>query len=395
MIKLCIISTVPSTILTFFGDQLGYLQKNGFEVTVITSPLEPSQNFGNKFSEGVKFYAVKMSRTINPLDDCKAFWQMLRIIKKGRFDIVQYVTPKASLLGSLAAWRCKVPVRLYLMWGLYYVTLHGFRRFLFRSFERIVCACSTAIAPDSKGNVQFALQEGLCTPDKIGVVGAGSANGVDVERFDPVRLAPFRTVIRTRHNIPQEAFVFGTIAAIVGDKGVNELIAAFADIAKAHPQAYLLYVGQTTEKDPVRPETLRQIETHERIIHVGWQTEPEKYMAAMDVFVLPTYREGFGVVNIEASAMGLPVISTDVPGPQESIVHGETGILVPAMQVEPLAEAMQEIMRQPVLAKKLGEAGRRRVADCYEQKTLWKEIVKHKLQLLKQAGVPVPQGVTL
>ena len=386
-IRLCIISTIPTTIKVFFGDQLEYLQENDFDITVITSLPIGSKDFGKDFSEGIELRAVKMSRTINPMDDLRALYEIYKIIKHGSFDIVQYVTPKASLLGSTASWFAKVPVRLYLMWGLYYVTQAGLKRLFFKVTEKVICRCSTFIAPDSKGNCVVAVNEGLCGEEKIGVVGHGSANGVDIKRFDPDRLASFKEEIRRKHNIPLEAFVFGTIAAIVGDKGINELIAAFLQVAEKRSNVYLLYVGQTTEKDPVKPETLKQIENHKQIVHVGWQIEPEKYMAAMDVFILPTYREGFGVVNVEASAMRLPVISTDVPGPQESIAHGQTGILVPAKEVEPLVEAMKDLLDRPILVKRMGEAGRKRVQEFYEQKQLWAEIIKHRKKLVKESRV--------
>jgi glycosyltransferase involved in cell wall biosynthesis len=384
MIKLCIISTIPNTIKVFFGGQLKFLQDKGFEITIITSSFERSVDFGGVLPNGVKLEIVEMSRTVKPLEDTRAFFQILKIIKQNKFDIVQYVTPKAALLGSVAAWLAKVPVRLYLMWGLYYVTQIGFKKFVFKAIEKIVCSCSTAIAPDSKGNVKLAVEEGLCKADKVSIVGHGSANGVDTERFDPDKLADEGKQIRNQLNIPDNAIVFGCIAAIVGDKGINELIEAFDIVSKNSPQAYLLYIGQTTEKDPVKNSTLETMKSNPRIIHLGWQTEPEKYMAAMDIFVLPTYREGFGVVNIEASAMKLPVISTDVPGPQESIVNGETGILVPAKQVEPLAEAMKDLLGRHLYAKKLGEAGRKRVQGHYEQKKLWNNIIKHRLELLQK-----------
>ncbi len=384
MIRFCIVATVPTTIKAFFGKQLAFLKENDFDITVITSPSGNQLDFGGKLPEGIKLYPVKMSRTIKLLEDLKAFFEILKIVKQNKFDIVQYVTPKAALLGSIASWRAKVPVRLYLMWGLYYVTRKGFKKLLFKTMEKLVCRLSTAIAPDSKGNVKFAVEEGLCTAEKIGVVGHGSANGVDTERFDPDELSGDGERIRAELGIPEKAIVFGCIAAIVKDKGVNELIEAFGEVSKNNPDAYLLYIGQATEKDPVDKSTLEVMESHRKIIHLGWQTEPEKYLAAMDIFVLPTYREGFGVVNIEASAMRLPVISTDVPGPQESIVNGRTGVLVPARQVKPLVQAMLTLLDRPLCRKRLGEAGRIRMQEFYEQKRLWPQIVEHRLRLLSE-----------
>lgn len=382
MIRLCIITTIPSTIRAFIGEQLRYLQQSSFDITIITAPDEA---FAKSLPEEVKYEPVLMTRVVRPLQDIKAFFKILHILKQDKFDIVQYATPKAALLGSLASCFAKVPVRLYLMWGLYYVTQTGFKKFLFKTIEKIICSCSTAIAPDSKGNVKLAIGEGLCKADKIAVVGHGSANGVDTERFNPARFTETRDSIRSELNIPKDSVLFGSMAPLVGDKGINELVSAFDELAKRRPNIFLLIIGGEREKDFVRPATITTIKEHPRIRNIPRTTEPEKYLAAMDIFVLPTYREGFGVVNIEASAMGLPVISTDVPGPQESIVNGETGILVPAKEVNPLVQAMTALLDRPSYAKKLGEAGRKRVQDFYEQKKLWQSILEHKKSLLEKA----------
>lgn len=383
--KLCIISTIPATIKAFFGAQLEYLHENSFDISVITSSGLSSQDFNKDLPEDIILYTIAMGRTIEPLKDVKALKDIYKIIRENHFDIVQYVTPKAALLGSIASWLAGVPVRLYLMWGLYYITQKGFKKFLFKTIEKIICRLSTTIAPDSKGNCKLAVDEGLCKAEKVAVVGHGSANGVDIEIFNPDRLIEEREKNRTELGFSDEDIVFGCIAAIVGDKGINELIEAFKIVSAGHPKAYLLYIGQTTEKDPVNDSTVKALDNHNKIIHLGWQTEPQKYLAAMDIFVLPTYREGFGVVNIEASAMELPVISTDVPGPQESIVNGETGILVPARQVEPLVQAMVTLLEKPLYAKQLGKAGRKRVIEYYEQKKLWQAILEHRLSLIENA----------
>jgi len=387
MIQLCLITTIPITIKAFFGGQLRFLRDNGFDVTIITSPITTQyESFGSRLPEGIKFETVQMGRTIKPVEDIKAFFRILAILRRGRFDIVQYVTPKAALFGSVASWLVGIPVRLYLMWGLYYVTQCGIKNKIFKFLEKVVCRLSTDIAPDSKGNCRIAIKEGFCKAEKIAVVCHGSANGVDTERFDPQKLAETGIRIRGELHLPHRAKVFGSITPIVGDKGVNEMVGAFVKIAEEYSNTYLLIVGQTTEKDPVDSATLETIRNHPRIRHIGWQKEPEKYLAAMDIFVLPTYREGFGVVNIEACAMQLPVISTDVPGPQESIIDEETGLLVPARTVEPLVNAMKRLLDELEFARQLGIAGRQRVQEYYEQKQLWKAIVEHRRALLKKTG---------
>jgi len=386
MIKLCIITTIPNTLKAFFGEQLTFLQKNGFDLTVISSPVAKGyEKLGQELPQNVKYEKVQLQRVIKPLDDIKSFFKILFILKKNRFDIVQYATPKAALFGSIASWLVQAPVRLYLMWGLYYVTQSGIKKKIFKFLEKLVCFLSTNIAPDSKGNSRFAVEEGLCKAQKISVVHHGSANGVDTERFHPQKLVATGKKIRDDLQIPHEATVFGSITAIVGDKGVNEMVSAFIRISGEYNNVYLLIVGQTAEKDPVSCTTLKSIRNHPRIRNIGWQKEPEKYLAAMDIFVLPTYREGLGVVNIEAGAMQLPVISTDVPGPQESIIDGKTGLLVPARQVEPLVNAMKRMLDDPAFAKQLGIAARQRVQECFEQKKLWKAIVEHRNVLLKKS----------
>lgn len=385
MIRLCIIATIPTTIKVFFGKQLCFLRENGFGVTIITSSMTTQdEGFDGSLPEGIKFKAVQMGRTIKPIEDLKAFFRILAILRRGRFDIIQYVTPKAALFGSIASWLVGIPVRLYLMWGLYYVTQEGMRKKIFKFLEKVVCRLSTDIASDSKGNCQIAIEGGFCKAEKIAVVYHGSANGVDTEKFDPQKLAEIGMRIRSELHLPRGARVFGSITPIVGDKGVNEMVAAFVKIAEEYANAYLLIIGQTKDKDPVEPATLEIIKNHPRIRCIGWQKEPEKYLAAMDIFVLPTYREGFGVVNIEACAMQLPVISTDVPGPRESIVNEETGLLVPARVVEPLVSAMKRLLDEPDFARQLGVAARQRVQKYYEQKQLWKAIVEHRLRLLSE-----------
>ena len=385
MINMCIVATLSATVKAFWGDQLRFLQDNGFKITIIASLKEGMEPFQEGFPENVKIIYVKMSRKIKPFEDIIALKTIIGIMRKEQFDLVQYVTPKGAMFGSISSRLAKIPVRLYLMWGLYYTTQSGLKRCFFKHIEKWVCRLSTAIAPDSKGNLKLAVDEGLCKADKISVVGNGSANGVDTERFDPGKMAPYRNEIRHKLAIPQDAFVFGTVANVVRDKGINELIEAFNAVAEWNPKVYLLGIGEIPEKNPVTLKTLDIINNHERIIYIGKQKEIEKYFSAMDVFVLPTYREGFGVVNIEASAMKLPVISTDVPGPQESILHEETGLLVPARQVEPLKVAMETLMNRPILAKKLGELGRNRVQELYDQKKLWQLILEHRKKLVLES----------
>lgn len=383
MKNLCVITTVPSTFKAFLSDQLFFLSENDYNINVITSSENGGQNFEKAFPDKFNYYFINISRKIKPCEDLKALYLIYCILSKNKFQIVQYATPKAALLGSIAAWLARIPHRIYLMWGLYYVTQKGIRKFVFKCSEKVVCLLSTNITPDSHGNVKFAIEEKLCSKSKIEVVWNGSANGVDVDRFDPQRLKGYRDSIRMTYRIPKNAYLFGTIAAIVRDKGINELVIAFDRLARKIDNAYLFIVGRPTEKNPVDQKVSDIIANHPRIVNISWQSEPEKIMAAFDAFVLPTYREGFGVVNVEACSMELPVISTKVPGPSESIVNGKTGILVPSKSISQLEKAMSKLIANPEMAYELGRSGRERVHMLYDQKKLWRKILQHRNSLIQ------------
>lgn len=373
-------ATVPESIVSFYGDQIDYLTDKGYEITVITSP---AGKVTNRISKQARLVLIPMTRTISPWQDLIALIKVLYCIRKGSFDIVQYSSPKAALLGSLSAWLCRVPVRLYLMWGLYFAGQDGLKRDFWKFLEKMICFFSTAVSPDSHGNMQFAVEEKLCLLSKISVIGKGSANGVDLSRFDPQRLKEKGIAVRKSLKIPHDAVVVGFVGRMRRDKGINELIQAFLDLHEKYPRLYLLLVGpneyKNGEYDLLINSTLAQ---QKRIMFVGQQDSPEDYLSAMDIFVLPSYREGFGIVNIEASAMALPVISTDVNGPRDAVLNSQTGILVPAKTINPLREAIETLYTNPYLRLDMGQAGRE-WAKNFEQRLMWQLIFAHRQALLQ------------
>jgi len=385
-IKLCIITTVPISIISFYGEQIDFLADRGFDITVITSP---DNELEKRISKKARLILIPMTRVVSPLRDLIALLKVFNYIRNGEFDIIQYSSPKAALLGSISSWFCHVPVRLYLMWGLFYTGQQGFKRYFLKFFEKVACFCSTHVSPDSNGNMLFAVQEKLCSLSKLSVVGIGSANGTDLKRFDSKRLKPMGEKIRLNLNIPSHALVFGFVGRLRRDKGVNELIFSFENLNKKYPDIYLLLLGsQEAAEDEFDNESRVSLVKNKHIISVGYQEKPEEFMSAMDVFVLPSYREGFGVVNIEASAMGLPVISTDIPGPRDSVINGKTGILVKVKSVEELTEAMEKLINDLDLRKNMGEAGRQ-WSNSFDQISHWEAIKEHRLNLLRKANIGV------
>jgi len=383
-VKICIMATVPISICTFYGKQIDFLTSKGFDVTVITSADEAGTE--KQISSSAKVYLVPLTRSITPLKDISCFKKILDIIAKGDFDIVQYSSPKAALLGSLAAWLCRVPVRLYLMWGMVYVTQSGIKRLVLKSMEKIICFLSTQVSPDSKGNCSFAVEEKLSSAKKVSLVSNGSANGIDLLRYDPRIFEGKKTEVRRKWDIPDNVLVIGFVGRLRKEKGVNELVMAFEKLLKKYTNLYLLIVGP---EEIQNKELLRDVEyfikNDPRIVCVGYQDKPEEFMAAMDIFVLPSYREGFGLVNLEASAMRLPVVSTDIPGPRDSVINNETGFLVQAQSIDSLFLSMEKLIKNKDLRIKMGEAGRI-WSSKFEQSNHWKNILQHRLMLLNVKG---------
>jgi glycosyltransferase involved in cell wall biosynthesis len=379
---LCIITTVSASIKAFYKGQLEALKQAGFEITVICANDE---ELSKQLPENVKFYSVPFSRIISPFSDIRAVFKLIHIFRKERFDIVQYSTPKASLLGAVAAFFAKVPIRIYILWGLYYVGQCGLKRFLFKSFEKIICKLSNKIIPISLEMVDFALSEGLGKREKYEVMLNGSACGVDLELFDPEKWNDFRNKIREDFHIPENATVIGTVARLTGDKGINELVQAFDVLSNEIPGTYLLLVGEEEEKNKLDGDTVSIIKRNNRIKCAGWQNNPLPYYSAMDVFCLPTYREGFGEVNLEAQAMELPVVSTNTIGPRESVEDGITGFLVESQSSEALPGPLRKLINQPELRIQMGKAGRRRVINKFDRKEMIKAVVEHRQILLDRA----------
>lgn len=381
-IKLAIGATVSQTIRAFYRGQLDYLVAQGYEITVVTAP-DPTLE--RDLPRGVRTHFVDFSREITPWRDLKTLLHLITFFRQERFDMVQYSTPKSTLLCALAGWVADIPCRLYCMWGIYYSALSGVKRRIFKFVEKLVCALSTHISPDGRDNRAFAIEEGLFPETKSSIVGEGSANGIDLERFDPDACRQRGKTIRRDLGIGDRAVVIGSVTRMVKDKGIVELVLAYVKLAaEISPtlETHLLLVGPREDhRSPLPPDIWKLIETSKGIHWVGPQTDVPAYYSAMDIFVLPSYREGFGIVNLEAAAMRLPAISTDVNGPRESILPGVTGLLIPVKETDPLCEAMKRLALDPALRSKMGVAGRNRVVEFFDTKKMWRLWDEHRKTL--------------
>ncbi len=372
----------------FLAGQLRYMTARGFRVSAVSSPGADLDSFG--LLENVDVHAVTMPRRIAPLEDLAAVRELASYLRRHRPIILHAHTPKAGLLGLLAGARVGTPVRIYHVVGLPLMTATGAKRALLKTTETLACRLAHRVIVVSDSLRETVLAEGLCRPSKIRVVRRGSVNGVDaVRRFNPLCQSSHRAAVRMRLGIPSSAWVIGFVGRIVRDKGIVELADAWRTVRDACPDAHLLIVGPVEERDGV-PETERSLRQDPRVHFAGmdWNTPP--LYAAMDVLVLPTYREGLPTVALEAAAMGLPVIATRIPGCVDAVQDGITGTLVPARDSAALAAAMRTYLQNRLLCHEHGRAGRQRMLMEFRPESMWEGIYAEYRQLLADRGLPVP-----
>lgn len=378
-IKILRTSTVPGSIETFCNGLLKELQTtDGYEVVVVSSPGEEMETIARR--EGVRCVAVPMQRHISPLQDLKSLWGLIKVFRREKPDLIHSITPKAGLLSMLAAWFCRVPVRLHTFTGLVFPTAKGLTRHILILTDRITCACATHIVPEGEG-VKYDLIKNKITRKPIRVLGHGNVRGIDLRHYDP-QLPEVKTeAAKIRKN---GFFTFVFVGRIVGDKGINELVDAFERLKKEIPSVRLLLVGKyEADLDPISPAASWIIDTDSNIEAVGQQNDVRLWMAAADALVFPSYREGFPNVVIEAGAMGLPAIVTDINGSREIIIEGENGLIIPPRNADALYAAMKEMIVNSALRESMASKARKLVAERYEQSYVRKCLKEYYTQILK------------
>lgn len=388
-IRLVQITTIADA-LHFLRGIVRLVKSKGFEVSVITSPSDFLDAFAAE--ESVAVLPVEMPRRIAPLDDLRALAQIRRLLRQVKPHVVHAQTPKGGLLGTTAAWLERVPARLYHIRGLPMLTATGPKRLLLRWSEKVACRLATQVLCVSHSIREAAIKEGLCPPQKIKVLFHGSGQGVDAaEKFNPERLpAETRRETRDRFAIPLDAKVIGFVGRIVRDKGIAELTGAWQVLRGAYPDLHLLIVGPFEAQDPVSPEIEQALKSDDRVHLAGrdWNTPP--LYAAMDIVALPTYREGFPNVVLEAAAMCLPIVATRVPGCTDAVEEDVTGVLVPAQDSAALAQALRAYLDDAELCRRHGQAGRERALRDYRPESIWQATYEEYLAMLARAGIAVP-----
>lgn len=388
--RLIHMTTVPMS-LSFLEGQIEYVKNKGLDVHVISAPDETLDEFGEMMQ--VKTHELPMERRITPWRDLWALLRLTKILRQLRPHIVHGHTPKGGLLSMLGSWWCGTPVRIYHIHGLPLVTATGLKRLLLKWTEKTSCRFASQVYCVSDSVRKVAVFEGLCPPEKVKVLLNGSINGIDAaHRFNPDRFdANTRDEVRQKYGIPADAIVIGFVGRIVRDKGVIELAHAWKLLRQEIPNAHLLLVGGFEPQDPIPADIERDLQTDERIHMAGWlgAADIPNLCTAMDVLALPSYREGFNTVLLEAAAMRLPVVASRVPGCIEGVVEGQTGALVPAYDFKALAEAIKVYLQDADLRKRHGHAGRERVLKDFRPEDMSAAIYQEYVQLLAEKGFVV------
>jgi glycosyltransferase involved in cell wall biosynthesis len=361
--KLYRLTTISCSFNELLKGQLAYMN-NYYDVTAVASDTGTLNEVGRE--QGVTTINIPMAREISPWQDVKSLVALYKLFRRDKPHIVHVNTPKASLLGMVAAWLARVPKRVYTVTGLRFETTSGLLRFTLKSMERITCLCATRVVPEGDG-VRDTLRRERITNKPLKKIHNGNINGIDLHHYDRTQ-----EVIDRANILSSNKFTFLFVGRIVKDKGVNELVSAFDKLSSTNNNIRLVLVGRFEDKlDPISAESRDIIERNPDIVVAGYQKDVRPYIAASDILVLPSYREGFPNVVLQAGAMGLPCIVTDINGCNEIIIDGENGTIIPPQNVDALYEAMNEAVTNPNKISSMANIAREMVASRYEQREVW------------------------
>ncbi|MEL1240119.1 glycosyltransferase family 4 protein [Flavobacterium flavipallidum] len=383
--KLIRTSTVALSLDFLLKGQLAFLKEH-FEVVAVSGQDEHLKTVAER--EGVRTVAVRIQRNISPLQDLISLWKLYWLFRKEKPQIVHSITPKAGLLSMLAAKLAGVPIRIHTFTGLIFPSKSGLLQKILILMDRLLCACATHIYPEGQG-VRNDLIKFKITSKPLKVIANGNVNGIDTTYFSKEQVSlQEQQELKKKLGISENDFVFIFVGRLVGDKGINELVTAFRELEirdqkpVPSPQSLvstikLLLVGPLeTELDPLQPETIAAIESNSNIIAVGFQSDVRSYYAIADCLVFPSYREGFPNVVLQAGAMELPAIVTDINGSNEIVVDGDNGIIISVKNSNSLLEAMNKIMEDSQFYSQLQMNARKMIVSRYEQQVVWEALLE-------------------
>ena len=383
MMKYAIVTTVSSTMGSFGIPLAKELKNQGNEPVVICNMTEA---FFYEYRDSFRCINLDIARGFHMVNLIKTIFKLYKIFKSEKFDIVQYGTENAAFCGAIASWMAKVPIRVYEHWGARYVGYAGFMRMVSKMIEKTAAFFSTDVRQVSFRNMEMCVRDHIYSEKKVRVLGKGGTVGVDFQQFDLSHKQEFRLQVLEQYDIPSDAKIFGFVGRIQTDKGVNELIDAFYKLYEQDKMVYLLMVGAVDDANPIDAKKLEWAQQCQNVIFTGFVSDAYRYMSAFDIMVHPTYREGFGMVLQEAAALKIPIITTNINGPGEYILHGETGILVSAKDEEQLYHAMRELLVDVTQREILAEKNYQYTKDYFERSIMVQRIIEDRKQLLYDRG---------
>lgn len=373
--KLIRITTVPLSLDKLLEGQLKFMQ-NHYDVIAISSEKDYLEKIGKR--EGVSTFHLEMTRKITPHKDLWALLQLWFYFLKTKPHIVHTHTPKAGIVGMFAAFLARVPHRFHTVAGLPLLEEQGKRRKVLDFVEKLTYAFATKVYPNSKGLKDIILTNSYCKSDKLKVLAEGSTNGINTSYFSTEHFTfAQKEALKEQWGIKETDFVYIFVGRLVTDKGINELVAAFKKLKLNHANAKLLLVGPLeTALDPLLSTTLEAIENVKEIISVGYQQDVRLFFAIANCLVFPSYREGFPNVVMQAGAMGLPSIVSDINGCNEIIVANENGVIIPPKNEKAILEALLKCKEDGVFYDHLKQNARPMIVERYEQKVVWEALLK-------------------
>jgi glycosyltransferase involved in cell wall biosynthesis len=380
------VTTVDMAVGLLLRDQILYLQRAGWDVEAICSdgPWVPKIR-----ASGIRVHTVRLRRAITPFRDIVGLARLYRCFKREKYLIVHTHTPKANLLGQIAAWLAGVPIRVITVHGFYFHDRMGrLARNFYIWLERISHRCAGFSFSQNREDIATARREKIGADRKMHFLG----NGIDLALFNRELHADSARRLREELGIKAEAPVIGIVGRLTFEKGYREFVQAAAIVHRQFPEVHFIAIGP---EDVMTFDSMRGLPGMEEIkdcFHwLGMQVDMPKFYAMMSAFVLPSYREGFPRALMEASAMALPVVATDIRGCREAVDHRETGILVPPRNVEPLAEAVLELLRNPEATRLMGEKGRAKAEREFDQLTVFRQVLSAYQELAGSTAEVVPR----
>ncbi len=384
-VKLAAVTAIDTTMSGLIFAQLKAAQKEGF---IIHGICTKGDNYQKLINNGIIMYPVTIKRKISPFSDLKALWQMYRYFKREKITIVHTHTPKCTLLGQLAAKFAGVPIIINTVHGFYFHEhMKAFERWFYIAIEWIGAKCSTMMLSQNPEDIETANKLRMCKPDKIKLLG----NGVDLGEFEPSRFdSKFKQQKKQQIGIPRDAIVIGIIGRLVRKKGFLELFAAMKKIISKNNNVWLVIIGpeEPQKNDKISGNTFKKYGIAGRTIWLGRRGGDEipGLLSCFDIYALPSWREGFPRSAIEAAAMALPIVTTNIRGCRQVVTDGINGILVPLYDIDALSKALTKLIKDPHLRKQMGQAGYEKAQKEFDESQVCKIVISTYKQMLSEIG---------